>query len=257
MKPEDNNSELRRAYQNLVETVEDLVVKEGKTLQQAMFFAEDKLSEWNELSKKQVQDISEELNHDLKTLGENLNGATEAYKEQFKLDAAYVTDSVWEKLLNVMDENTAQLSVFIKDLKDQAQANTTDHHIEEHQEHTQWNSEHELWLSEVDLWKEEHATALSQLTSIEKMIKQHSDALDEHAQAIKAHQASSHEHEVDIANAEKDPSSQVYEETEDHDSETHDQERQEHLQHAQLHKTMKRHHLKIMSLVSELYKKTV
>lgn len=64
MKPEDNNSELRRAYQNLVETVEDLVVKEGKTLQQAMFFAEDKLSEWNELSKKQVQDISEELNHD-------------------------------------------------------------------------------------------------------------------------------------------------------------------------------------------------
>lgn len=257
MKPDGNNGDFRRAYQNLVDTVEDLVVKEGKTLQQAMYSAEDKLSEWSELSKKQVQDISTEFNHDLKTLGENLNGATEAYKEQFKLDAAYVTDSIWEKLLNVMDANTAQLSVFIKDLKDQAQGNTTDQHINEHADHTKWDSEHELWLSEIDLWKQEHATALSQLSSIEKMIKQHSDALDEHAQVIKAHQASSHEHEVDIAKAEKDPTSEQYEDAVKRDSVIHAQERQEHLQHAELHRTMKRHHMRMMASVSELYKKTV
>ena len=257
MKPEDINKDFKRAYHNLVDTVEELVVKDGKSLKQAMQAAEDKLNEWNELSNEQVRDLSDGLKHDFETLGESLNGARDAYKEQFKLDAAYVTDSIWGQLLNVMDANTSQFLAFEKDLKVQAQEATTGEHITEHQEHTQWKSDHELWQSELALWKKEHIAALVQLGKIEKAIKQHSDALDEHAQAIQAHEVSDHEHESAMANAEKDPSSQVFAAADDGEVTVHKQQRQEHHQHAELHNSMKKHHLKMMALVAELYKKSV
>ena len=257
MKTEDMNKEFKRAYKSLVDTVEELVVKDGKSLQQAMHTAEERLSEWNNLNKKQVEEISTELTNNFHTLGESLKGAREAYKEQFQLDAAYVNDSIWDKLLKVMDANTAQLLVFEEDLKERAQAATSKVHLTEHQQHTQWKSDHELWLAEIALWKKEHDTALAQLADIEKTIKQHSDALDEHAQAVQAHEASDHEHEKTIANAEKDPSNQVFEESEDKEASVHKQEAQEHRQHAELHDTMKKSHLKMMASVAELYKKVV
>lgn len=257
MRIEELNKDLKRAYQTMVDTVEELVVKDGKNLQQAMHSAEEKLSEWNELSKEQVQEISTELKHDFQTLNENLNEAKESYKEEFKKDAAYVTDSIWGKLMKITDSNTEQLLVFEETLKEQAQAVTSGEHLTEHQEHTQWNSEHELWLAEIALWKKEHAEAFSKLEKIEAAISQHSDDLDEHAQVIQAHEARDHEHEEVMAKAEQDPSSKVFEVADDKEVAVHKQERQEHHQHAELHNTMKKHHSEMMSLVNKLYKQTL
>lgn len=257
MRPEAITKEYQRAYHSLVDYVEEQVVKEGKTLQQALHSTEETLSEWNELSKEQVQELNTALKHDFQKLGESLKGAREAYKEQFKLDAAYVTDSIWGQFLSVIDTSTAQFAAFEKDLKEQVQEIVTGEHLNEHQQHTQWKSDHELWLSEIALWKKQHTGALAKLEEIGKSIIQQSNLLDEHAQVIQSHEARDHEHEAVIADAEQDPSSQVFGAADETSVSMHEQEKQEHQQHAELHESMKKHHLKVMTLVSELYKKTV
>lgn len=256
MRIEEMNKDLKHAYQTMVDTVEDLVVNQGESLQQALYTAEEKLKEWKELSQEQVEEITTELKHDFKTLDDNLNESRESYKEQFKKEAAYVTDTVWSKLLTIMDTNTAQLLAFQKNLNERVMSIKGSDHLTEHQEHTQWNSDHGLWLAEVDIWKKEHTEALDKLAKIEKAIAQHSAMLDEHAQVIKAHEARDHEHEEVIAKAEKDPTSRVFEVKEDEEAAVHTQEKQEHTQHAELHDTMRKHHFAIMSLVNKLYKQT-
>ena len=256
MRIEEMNKDLKQAYQTMVDTVEDLVVNQGENLQQALHTAEEQLSEWKELSQAEVEEITTELKHDFKKLDENLNESREAYKEEFKKEAAYVTDSVWSKLLAIMNTNTAQLIAFEKNLKDRVDAIKSDDHLTEHQEHTQWDSEHALWRAEIALWKKEHAEALDKLHTIEKAIDQHSQLLDEHAQAITAHEAREHEHEETMAKAEKDPTSHVFEVKDEAKVAVHEQEKQEQEQHAELHDTMRKHHFAMMSLVNKLYKET-
>ena len=118
MRIKELNSDFQHAYKTLVDNVEELVVKEGKNLQQALHSAEEKLSEWGELSKEEAQEISTELKHDFQKLSVSLNDAKESYKEEFKQEAAYITDSIWNKLLKIMDTSTAQLLAFEKNLEE-------------------------------------------------------------------------------------------------------------------------------------------
>jgi len=117
-----NNQELinkmKSAYQHMVETIETLIDMEGKTLQEAVEIAEEKLSNWQELTKEEAQKISSEVKSDLQSIGETLNGAKDAYKEQFKIDAAYLTESLWEKLskaadVGIIEEIIGWLSLWI------------------------------------------------------------------------------------------------------------------------------------------------
>ena len=257
MSTEKPNKDFKDAYQELVDAVEELVVKEGKSLQEAFQLAEYKLDKWEELSQEEVQEISHGLKKDFQNLGHGLNLVKESYKEELKLDAAYITDSIWDKLLNIMDSNTAQLLAFEKNLDEQVQELTTAEHITNHQEHSQWESEHKLWLSEIALWKKESIQAQAQLEAIEIGIKKYSDALDEHAQVVQAHESSEHDHEKTMAKAEKDPTSQVFAEADEDGIELHKQEKHEHDQHAELHQSMKKHHAEMMSLINRLYKKVI
>jgi len=257
MRIEELNSDFNKAYHTMVETIEELVVDGGKSFNQALLSAEKKMSEWSDLTKEEIEETSNEIKHDFLKLGENLNKAKESYKEEFKLDAAYVTDSIWDKLLNIMDSNTAQLLAFKKNLEEQIHEIKTEEHLTIHQEHTQWNAEHELWLGEIALWNKEHAEALIKLDEISVAINQYSNALDEHAQVIQAHEARDHEHEKVIANAERDPSSQAFKEADENDTTMHQQERQVHSQHAELHNSLKRNHSEMMTLVNRLYKKAL
>lgn len=257
MRIKELNSDFQHAYKTLVDNVEELVVKEGKNLQQALHSAEEKLSEWGELSKEEAQEISTELKHDFQKLSVSLNDAKESYKEEFKQEAAYITDSIWNKLLKIMDTSTAQLLAFEKNLEEKVQEIRTGEHLTNHQEHNQWNSDHKLWSAEIALWKKESTQAQSKLGEIETAIKQYSDALDEHAQVVQSHEARDHEHEEVMANAEQDPSSHVLEAAVEKDAAMHIQERKEHNQHAELHNTMKKHHSEMMSLVNRLHKKAL
>lgn len=242
------------SYQAMVDSVEEFVVKEGKTLQQAFHAAEEKLADVTDISKEKIQHASSELKNNLRLWGEAVEGASEAYKEQIKFDIAYVNNSIWDKLQTIANTSTAELITFTKTLKENAQSVVTDEHIAAHQEHNQWSSEHALWLEEVDFWKIEHEQALSKLVEIEKALKQQSTSLAEHVKAIQVHAESDHQHEKIMKNAEQDPSSKVFEKADKKEAAEHLQERKVHAQQSELHHSLKTHHFKTMAMINVLYK---
>jgi hypothetical protein len=257
MEAQELNKKMKRAYENMVDTIESLVDKEGKTLKEAVEIAEKKLSDWQELTKEESQKIIDEVKSDLKSIGETLNGAKEAYKEQFKLDAAYLTESIWEKLSKAADVGTEEFLAFTESLKERVQEIRMDDHASEHKEHLRWSSDHGFWLDEIELWKKDHQRALEKLQAIEARIKKHNDLLEEHAQAIRAHEALDHEHEEVMAANELDPTSKIVEAKDDKESIIHNQERQEHAKHAALHDSLKKDHRKMMALINHLYEQVV
>ena len=48
-----------------------------------------------------------------------------------------------------------------------------------HADHRHWQSENSMWCDDLGLWRAQHDSALSQLTKLEKIIRQHNEALDE------------------------------------------------------------------------------
>jgi KaiC/GvpD/RAD55 family RecA-like ATPase len=254
MKKKEHAKELQASYKAMVESVEEFVVKEGKTLQQAFVAAEEKLHDAKEISQEKIQRASKELKNNLQILGDAIEGASEAYKEQLKFDLAYVNNSLWEKLQSIANSNTVELMQFTRSLQEQAQTVVSEEHLAAHQEHNQWGSEHALWLDEIELWKNEHDHALSKLADIETALRQHSASLAEHAQAIKAHAEMDHDHESIMKNAEQDPSSQVFEEADEQELASHNAMAKMHIKQAELHHSLKIRHLKVMAMINMLYK---
>lgn len=257
MKLQEVDDKLKNAYKEMVDNIESLMQTEGKALKEAVEIAEDKLLTLKELSKEEVRKVSDEVKGDLKSIGETLQGAKEAYKEQLKFDAAYLTETIWEKLSKAADVGTEEFIAFTEDLKEKVREVRRDEHANEHSEHVSWSSDHGFWMDEIEIWKKDHQRALEHLQAIEAAIKKHSNELEEHAQVIQAHEAREKEHEEVMAGEEQDPTSRVLEEEGASLDALHEQERLEHQKHAELHDKFKNGHRKIMSLINHLYKEVV
>jgi hypothetical protein len=249
-------SELQSSYQAMVDSVEEFMVKEGKTLQQAFYAAEEKLDDAKEISKEKIHQASSDLKDNLRLLGEAAEGVSQAYKEQIKFDLAYVNNSIWDKLQSIAVSNTAELMEFTRTLREKAQTAVTEQHLAAHQEHNKWESDHALWLDEAEFWKKEHDQALIKLAEIKNALEQKSASLLDHTRAIQAHAETGQEHEKIMKNAEQDPSSQVFDEADEKEIKVHQRERQIHIEQSALHYELKTQHFKIMAMVNMLYKET-
>jgi len=257
MKIEMLNKSFHIAYQTLLDTVEERVVNDGESLQQALVYAEEKLNEWGVLNMEEVQEICIELKQDLGNLSEHLNEANESFKKESKQHSPFVTDPTWDQSWNIINTNTILLSSISKNSKKQAQEINKDENLTNQQEHTQRNSDYDLWLTEIALWKIQYAKSFDKLDEIEKVIKQHSNMLDEHAAVTHALDVRGHAHEKVISIAKQHPSIHVIEELEDKENFMRKQKRQEHIKHAELHNSMKKYHSEMMSLIDKLYKKVI
>jgi len=256
MKRNKQATKLQSSYQAMVDSVEAFVVKEGKTLQQAFYAAEEKLKDTKEISKEKIQQASRNLKHDLRLWAEAVNGASETYKAQIKFDLAYVNNSIWNKFQTIANSNTAEFIEFTRKLNEEAQTVKTDEHIAAHQEHNLWASEHALWLDEIDFWQRDHEQALIKLLEIQQTLKQQSTSMFEHVQVIQAHANLDHQHEKIMTNAEQDPSNEVFNVADEKEIAMHNKERQIHAQHSEFHQTLKVHHYKIMAMINMLYKES-
>ena len=85
-----------------MDTVEELVVKDGQNLEQSLHSGEEELGKWDELNEEEVRDIGAELRQNLQNLAEYLNVVDGAFKEEFKKHAAFVTDAIWVQLLKII-----------------------------------------------------------------------------------------------------------------------------------------------------------
>lgn len=247
---------LQRAYHDMLENVEDMVEKEGKSIREAFYKAEDKLGEWEQLSKEEVQKVSDEVKRDLVSLGETLEGAKAAFREQIQFDKRYLAEATWHKLSSIADKSTVQLIQLQKTLEENVREITREEHDSKRHQHQHWHSDHALWLDDVAKWERTHTEATEKLAEIQYVLDQQVIALEEHKQSILAHEAIAQQHEHRMEDAERDPMNQRIKEQELHDNVLHVEEKALHQQQEDFHHRMKRYHLKTMILLNTLHKET-
>ncbi len=245
---------IKKGYHSMLKVVEDLVATEGKNIKEAFATAEDKLSEWGELGREEASSISDEVQHDIDSLGETIEEAKQSFKEKWELDSKYLSDATWESLSNVADKTTLALMEFRKELQEKAEEATKDLHKREHQDHRKWHSEHEMWLDDIKMWQNEYAKAEQSLDAIKESISKRSEQLDIHANNIKTHEYIDQVHEKDIARSERDPDNPAIEVINNNNEDAYEEMIQRHQKEADAHIKFKEDHRRVMSLIAKLNK---
>lgn len=256
MAEHNDKPNMQESYKAMVEAVEEFVVQEGKTLQQAFHSAEEKLINATENSKESIAHASQELKYNLHLFNDALEGASQAYKEHLLYEWDFINSALWDKFQSIANSNTAELMAFTKNLKEQAEAATTESHISAHQQHTQWDSEHAFWLDEIKLWKKNHQQAIAKLHEIEKAMMQQETILAAHTRAIKKHAKLEQQHEKIMKDAESDRSSEVFKTADENKVPQHQHEQQIHTEQTNLHNKIKTKHLQTMAMINMLHDET-
>jgi len=241
---------MKKAYQSAIETIEEVIDKEKKTLDQALDTAVEKLSEWKDLSSEEVEDVTFKVKRDLEALNIAMVRSKQEYRERLQSGAAHISDSIWEKLNKISD---SVRSLHQDTLQDQVAEAISNRHTGEHRDHQEWDNVHAFWLDEIGFWKKDHHKALASLQEIIESIHRSETALERHAEAIRAHAEKEREHEHTLARVEHDPTRHPLADVDEDTPELHAQERSSHQEQVQLHEQLKRHHLSMMSLLDKLH----
>ena len=175
----------------MLENVEELVEKDKKPLKEAFKEAEEKLSEWRELSREEVDHISDELKSNLSDMGAATHQLNESLKETLSFDAAYLTSSIWNRLSKVADQTMVELSEFGEDLRQHMSTDAT----------TQ-SEQQQNWFSDVMQWQGDYEAALKQLDSIRADLRKKIRKTNTHSKAILNDKTDQTEHDqLGIENA--------------------------------------------------------
>lgn len=252
---------LQRAYHDMLENVEEFVGKESKSIREAIYKAEDKLGEWEELSKDEISNISDEVKRDLTSFADTFIGAKAAFKEQLELDKRYLAQATWDKLSSIADKSTLQLIQLKEELAENMlaveQSRYDDPQYNEHHDHQQWHNEHALWLDDIAQWEKTNTEAKEKLENIKTLLNQQTLALEEHKQSIQSHEAIAKEHEHDLSLS----SQQAHEQNENDEGKEsrepdpiHVQENEKHQQQAAFHADIKDYHRQTLALINALHK---
>lgn len=98
-----------------------------KTHQRGFLEAEKKLSEWQELSREEIDKISDELKANISVWGDASNQLNDSLKETFALDKAYLAGSIWNSLSIVADKTRVDFNEFTEDLFRHMSIDTSSH----------------------------------------------------------------------------------------------------------------------------------
>lgn len=253
MGKENVDDKLEKGYHSMLHAVEDLVGKEGKNIKDALHIAEEKISEWSELGREEVTEISKEIEKDLGSMGETIEAAKKSFREKWEIDAKYLSDATWEKLSSIADKTTLGLINFREEMEERISEATEELHEREHKDHRKWKSDNAMWLDDIALWQNENAKVDEQLAFIQSGIQLHKDKLDAHAEKIKANSYVNDVHEKDISRAEKDPDNDIIQIINEHNEEAYENMKVRHEEQEQTHARMKKHHWKTMVLMQKLH----
>lgn len=253
MGKEGVNDKLEKGYDSMLHAIEDLVGKEGKNIKDAIRLAEEKISEWSELGREEVSEISKEVEKDLGSMGEAIESAKKGFREKWQIDKEYLSDTAWEKLSSIADKTTLGLMNFREELEERMAEANEDLHEREHKDHQSWKSDNALWLDEIHLWQSETQSIDQQIPQILTGIQRHKDAIEEHAKKIRANDYINAVHEKDISRAEKHPDNDVIQIINEHNEEAYENMKLRHEEQVAAHTALKKHHWKTMLLVKKLH----
>ncbi len=250
----NDKNDTENGYSSMLTAIEELVSKEGKTIREAVLLAEDKLSEWNELGREEVNVISDEVTRDLGSLGETIEEAKSSFKEKWEIDKKYLTESTWGILSSVADKTTVALTEFTNEIKQRAQDAQQDLHKREHKDHREWHSDHEMWLDDIERWQKYYQQALLRTQSIQEKIQLQGEQLAKHAKVIRTHEYIDTVHEKEIARSEENPENKILDEISSNNEKSYEEMITKHQQEAEVHEQLKEEYRNIMLLIAKLNK---
>ncbi|CAA6807078.1 MAG: Unknown protein [uncultured Thiotrichaceae bacterium] len=253
MGKEDIDDKLEKGYHSMLHAVEDLVGKEGKNIKDALHIAEGKISEWSELGREEIAEISKEIEKDLGSMGETIEAAKKGFREKWEVDAKYLSDATWDKLSSIADKTTLGLINFREEMEERIAEATEDLHEREHKDHQKWKSDYAMWLDDIALWKSEHEKVNEQIASIQLGLQLNQDKLDAHVQEINTNEYINDVHEKDISHAVKDPDNDVIQIITEHNEEAYENMKRRHAEQELAHAELKKHHWKTMVLLQKLH----
>jgi hypothetical protein len=229
MEKKELEQKLQHGYREMLNNISDFIEKEGKSVKEAVDAAENKLSEWQELSREEVVKVSTEVRNDIGKFGETWEEAKGSFQQKLSLDTEYIKESVWDKLSGIANNATLDFIEFQKDLKQRVGDAVDDLSQNKEKEHTDWRIDNEKWLTEIYLWQQEHQDAEEKLQLIDDMFYKHRENLHEHSQRI-------------------------FTQMEDDSEYDHKEMRQLHKKEAELHQQLDQEQKEAIVLIDRLYK---
>ncbi|MEN8214341.1 MAG: hypothetical protein ABFR19_08255, partial [Pseudomonadota bacterium] len=109
MDSDDMKSKLQHAYETLLSHVEEFLDSEKTTLGEAVQKAKSRLYDLGELSREEIDDISDEFARDLKRVGETAHEMSESMGNALKMDTMYITEGILDRLKMVADKTSLEL----------------------------------------------------------------------------------------------------------------------------------------------------
>jgi hypothetical protein len=179
MDTKEVQNKLQKAYESMLEHVEELVEKDKKPIKEAFQEAEEKLSEWRELSREEVEHISDELRSNLSDLGETTYRVNQSLKQTLSFDASYLASSIWNSLSKIADKTVVELS----ELDETLQRNMAT-------DAANYSEQQEIWLNDAMQWQSDYEAAIKRLDELKAGVRKQIRKINKYSKAISKIEAS-------------------------------------------------------------------
>lgn len=176
---------LQEAYEAMLDHVEELVDKEKKPLKEAFLEAEEKLSEWRELSREEVEHISDELKSNLSEMGEATHRLNKSVKETLSFDASYLAGSIWNRLSKVADTTMLELSELGDDLRRHMSTDASTK-----------SEQHQNWFNDAMQWQGDFEKSIKQLDNVQAELRKAIRETNKYSKAIINDQTDQAKHDL-------------------------------------------------------------
>ena len=185
MDTKEMQEKMQKAYQSMLEHVEELVEKDKKPIKEAFAEAEEKLSEWRELSREEIDHISDEIKSNLSELGETTNRVNQSLKQTLSFDATYLADSIWNSLSKVADKTRVELSELNESLQEHMATDASS-----------YSEQQQIWHNQVTEWQEGYEKSLKQLDELRAGVRKQIRKTNRYSKSISKKQSNQEEHDL-------------------------------------------------------------
>lgn len=185
MDTKEVQEKLQKAYNSMLENVEELVDKDKKPLKEAFAEAEEKLSEWRELTREEVDHISDELKSNLSEMGEVTHRLNQSIKETLSFDAAYLADSIWNRLSKLADHTVVELSEFSEDLRQHMATDAST-----------YSEQQQNWFNDAMQWQGDYEAALKKLDLVRKDVRKQINETAKYSKAVISERTDQEQHDL-------------------------------------------------------------
>ena len=176
---------LQKAYESMLEHIEELVDKDKKPIKEAFLEAEEKLSEWQELSREEIDKISDELKSNIKEFGNASYYLNESLKESLAFDKAYLATSIWNSLSRIADKTFVEFNEFTEDLQRHMATDATT-----------YSDQQKAWFDDGVQWKDDYEKALKQLDEMRATVRKKITQTNRYCKDVSKESANQAEHDL-------------------------------------------------------------